>query len=150
MAIIELTRDYRTTVDDDRYKELDSYLWYASGNEGRPARRLRTGPRKLIYLYHQVLHVLPWVLRDMGLCVDHIDGNPLNNTKINLRVVSQSENMMNSARHQFRDGIGYDSTHDRYKAYIDMPFEKRINIGTYLTKEEATTAVMQARKEMGL
>lgn len=150
MAIIKLTRGFETLVDDDLFDELNQYSWYASGLEGRPARRLRLGPRKLILLYHQVLYVLPWVLRSLGKGVDHINGDPLDNRKANLRVVSQAENMRNTARHLFRQGVAYDSTHDRFKVYIDQPDLPRVNVGTYRTKEEAEKALIIAKFEMGV
>lgn len=145
MGIILLTRGFETIVDDDIYEELNSYLWYASGPEGRPARRLRDATRRVIYMYHQIMDVRPWELRLENKVVDHIDGNPLNNQRNNLRIVTQNKNMQNSNRHLFREGIGYDSTHDRYKVYIDRPDLPRINIGTYKTREEANVALIQAR-----
>lgn len=150
MAIIYLTKGFETIVDDDTYKDLDSYLWYASGTDGRPARRLRLGPRKIIYLYHQVLCVLPWVLNNLGLVVDHINGNPLDNRKENLRIVSQKINIRNTISYGMRQGVAYDSTHDRYKAYIDQPDRPRINVGTYLTQEAAELALAKVKEELGL
>lgn len=55
MAIIQLTKGYETLVDDEFFEDLSQYNWYASGAEGRPARRLKAGPRKLIFMYHQIL-----------------------------------------------------------------------------------------------
>lgn len=150
MAIIYLTKGFKTVVDDDLYEDLNSYLWYASGLEGRPARRLRAGPRKIILIYHQILHVLPWVLKEQGMCIDHLDSNPLNNQLSNLRLCSNKDNMRNTSRHLFREGIGYDSTHDRYKVYIDRPDKPRINIGTYLDRKTAELALANAKMELGL
>lgn len=150
MAIIRLTKGYETIVDDDRFEELNSYNWYASGLEGRPARRLKAGPRKLILMYHQVLHVLPWVMSKMGYEVDHIDGNPLNNQLDNLRIVSHKENMQNSITSKTKQGTAYDSTHDRYKAYIDRHNMPRWNVGTYRTQAQADEALANAKRELGL
>lgn len=150
MAIIQLTRGFETIVDDDLYEDLNSYKWYASGKDGRPARRLRLGPRKLIFLYHQVLRVLPWVLRQQGLEVDHDDYNPLNNQKYNLQVVTHKQNMRNTTYYGYRQGICLDNTHNKWKAYLDRPDEPRINIGTFLTEIEAQAALDQIKKEMGI
>lgn len=150
MAIIQLTKGFETVVDDELYEELNSYNWYASGLEGRPARRLKAGPRKLIYLYHQVLGVLPWVLREQGLVVDHIDCDPLFNKKENLRVVSHKDNMRNNTYYGHRQGICLDVTHGKWKAYLDRPDLPRINIGTFVTELEAQTALDQVKQELGL
>ena len=150
MAIIKLTRGFETVVDDDLYAELSSYRWYASGPEGRPARRLRLGQRKMILLYHQVLCVVPWVLRNLGYVVDHINCDPLDNRRENLRVVTHKENMRNGTYYGTRSGVCLDNTHNRYKAYLDRPDEPRINIGTFVTEEEAKAALEAAKKELGL
>jgi hypothetical protein len=150
MQQILLTRGFVAIVDDDMADELWEHLWYASGVEGRPARRLKEEPRRLILMYHQILRVKPWELRLQGLVVDHINGDPLDNRLENLRIVTHAENARNADRHRFREGIGYDSTHDRYKAYIDMPNQPRVNIGTYKTRSDAETALANAKREMGL
>lgn len=150
MAIITLTRGYVTIVDEDSYDELDRYNWYASGPQGRPARRLMGGPRKLIYLYHQVLGVLPWVMNEMGLVVDHIDRNPLNNQLVNLRIVSHKLNARNQDKYGYNVGVCFDSRNKKFKAYLDQPDLPRINIGTFLSSEEAYAALEAKKKELGL
>lgn len=150
MATIKLTRGFITLVDDELFDSLNSYHWYASGVEGRPARRLKTGPRKLIYIYHQILHILPWVISKYGFEVDHINGNPLDNRKDNLRVVTHRENMRNTLSHIVQQGYCYDNTHNKWKVYVDRPNRARINIGTYRTKDEAKSALAQARLDYGI
>ncbi len=150
MQVIQLTRGYETVVDDEDYDDLIKYSWYASGLQGRPARRLKAGPRKLIYMYHHILSVLPWVISLNGYSVDHIDGDPLNNCRDNLRLVTQKDNMRNTIRYGLNQGIAYDSTHDKWKAYIDQPDQPRINVGTFVTEDEARKAVQTKRLELGL
>jgi hypothetical protein len=147
---IQLTRGFITLVDDDLLNELNSYLWYASGLQGRPARRLIEPERRLICIYHQILKVEPWTLRKQGLVVDHINGDPLDNRRENIRIVTWADNARNADRHKNRRGIGYDSTHNRYKVYIDSPGEPRINICTCLTLVDAEIALSFAKMERGL
>lgn len=147
---IELTRGYITLVDDDLLDELNSYLWYASGVDGRPARRLKTEGRKLIFMYHQILRVNPWELRQKGLVVDHINNDPLDNRKQNLRITTLEGNARNTARHIYRKGISFDTRHKRWKVYIDRPDMLRVNIGTYIDGEDAERALAKARREYGL
>lgn len=150
MALIQLTKGHETIVDDELFEELNSYNWYASGNDGRPARRLKVGPRKLIYLYHQVLHVLPWVISQVNMVVDHINHNPLDNRKVNLRLITHMNNMRNSIVYGNAKGICFDNTNQRYKAYLDRADLPRLNIGTYKTEEEALQALKNAKSEAGL
>lgn len=150
MATIELTRGFSTIVDDEWFEELNSYNWYASGPDGRPARRLRLGPRKLIYMYHQILHVLPWVLSSLGLEVDHDNQDPLDNRALNLKIVTHKQNMQNSLRHNFAVGVCLDNTHNKWKAYLDRIDMPRLNIGTFVTEEEAYKALQDKKTELGL
>lgn len=150
MGIIQLTRGFETIVDDDIFEELSSYNWYASGNEGRPARRLRAGPRKLIYIYHQILHVLPWVMSSLGMTIDHINHDPLDNRKDNLRVLTHKDNMRNTTFYSFRSGVCLDNTHGKYKVYLDRPDKPRLNIGTFKTEDEAKGALTQVKRELGI
>jgi len=85
-----------------------------------------------------------------GMSVDHIDRNPLNNQRANLRIVSLKQNARNTERHENRIGVAYDYTHNTYKAYIDQPDKPRINVGTYCTQDQAELALAQAKRELGL
>lgn len=145
--LIYLTKGFVTVVDEEDYDRLNRYRWYASGADHRPARRAPEHDRKIILIYHQILNVLPWVLRTNGLCVDHIDRDCLNNRKENIRVVTQQENMLNSITSINKVGVSIDRTWNTFKAYYDNPFKKRINIGTYKTREEAEAALMKFKAE---
>jgi hypothetical protein len=148
MALIQLTKGFVTLVDDDLLEELNSYLWHANGLEGRPARRLPDQERRIIFMYHQIMEVLPWELNMKGLCVDHINNDPLDNRKCNLRVVTISENNRN--RYTGFRGIGYDKLHRRYKVYLDIPGYRRHNVGTYVHEIEAERALAKAKREFGI
>jgi hypothetical protein len=150
ISTISLTKGLITIVDADKYEELNSHKWYASGLDNRPARRLIEPERRLIYIYHHVLGVWPWLLSADKMVIDHINQDPLDNRLCNLRVVSQKENMRNATNYGRRQGVAYDGTHDRYKAYLDRPDLPRINIGTYKTEEEAKTALALKKQELGL
>lgn len=150
MAIIRLTKGCETIVDDELYGNLNSYRWHASGLDRRPARRLRAGPRKMIFIYHQILHILPWVMHSLGLEVDHIDGDCLNNQLDNLRLGTHTDNMRNKFAYGYRQGVCYDTTHDKWKAYIDQTDLPRINVGTYWTHDEALAALSAKKLELGI
>jgi hypothetical protein len=144
MALIKLTKGFETLIDDNDYERLNVFKWHASGVYHRPARRLRDNTRRMVLIYHQILDVWPWELE--GKEIDHINRNPLDNRKENLRLVSHADNMRNSKRSIDRKGICFDRTQSKWKAYLDQP---RINIGTFETENEAREALANMKKVMG-
>lgn len=86
MEKISLPHGLFALVDDDEFEELNKHRWCIQ-REKYPARMVG---RKIIYM-HRLINNTP-----KGFVTDHIDGNPLNNTKSNLRTCTQSQNLMNT------------------------------------------------------
>lgn len=88
--------------------------------------------------------------RGNGLVVDHIDGNPANNCRSNLRVCTQGENTRNKARSSNNTsgfkGVSWDMQHRKWKADI-MCKNKHIHLGYFDTPEAAHEAYCQATKK---
>lgn len=83
-----------------------------------------------------------------GMVVDHIDRNPLNNRRSNLRVVSIQENLRNQKRPNNKTGytgvaIAYGG---KYSAQIKVNY-KKIHLGIFNTIEEAYQARLKAEKK---
>lgn len=74
------------------------------------------------------------VILDTNEFVDHINHNTLDNRKCNLRIVTKSQNQMNSNY----KGINH-TKDDKYYAYIKLN-GKALNLGKYVFKEEALFA----------
>ena len=78
-----------------------------------------------------------------GKEVDHIDRNPLNNVRSNLRLCSRTQNQQN--RGVFKNnkcgykGVYFDSRKQRWRARITVN-KRRISLGSYESKEEAAKA----------
>jgi hypothetical protein len=74
---------------------------------------------------------------------DHIDHNTLDNSRPNLRIVTNQENQYN------RNPKGYcwNKLHRKYMAYIKSK-EGRENLGYYDTKEEARKAYLKAKRKV--
>lgn len=82
---------------------------------------------------------------EKGMVVDHIDGNPLNNKRENIRIVTLAENNRNIRRKRGRDKdlpIGIDKVQRTYYTYAAtvMRDGETYFIGDYPSIEEATRA----------
>ncbi len=92
-------------------------------------------------LSHVVLQIKPDDTR--GLVVDHIDGNPRNNRKSNLRITTQGNNVINKSYMSNNTtgfiGVSYRKDRNRYDPEIRLN-GKRCHLGYCKTKEEAVYA----------
>lgn len=122
--------DRRVTVSPEDADFADAGLWwggkYAKNNDG--------------YL-HRLIAARIWGQLPKGMFVDHIDGDPLNNRRQNLRLVTPAQNAANAAArggasahrgvHRGRGG--------RWVAQIARA-GARLHLGTFDTEAEAAAA----------
>lgn len=96
--------------------------------------------RKDIWLHNEIM------CPPEGYVVDHINGDKLNNTRENLRVCTQLDNMKNlkiyTSNTSGVKGVNWRKDIQRWRAYINVE-GKCISLGTYKDKEDA----IKARKE---
>jgi len=88
IRIIPLTQNKVTIVDADIYDQLIKFKWYATRkrNGFYACRRCK---KLNVYMHRFIMNP------STGFVVDHIDHNPLNNTRKNLRNCSVSQNSHN-------------------------------------------------------
>ena len=120
--------DYEQFVDGYRFKlDTKGYAEYSGAKDG---------------LHNKLLHRI--IMREPeDLVVDHINGDPLDNRRENLRIVTQQENNMNlSMRKTNKSGVSgvcWDKSTNKWKAEITYKY-KKINLGRFDTLEETTKA----------
>jgi hypothetical protein len=101
------------------------------------------GGRKNCKYRTVLMHRFILGLNDRGTQVDHINGNPLDNRKENLRLVNQQQNNFNKKIDK-RNTSGYKGVFrmkDRPKWKATIGFQgKVLHLGFFDTKEEAALA----------
>lgn len=145
MKEIKLTTEGKVAlVDDDDYEQLNQYSWHilGKGYVGRCARR-PDGKWTMVYMHREILG-----LTAGDPHVDHIDGNTLRNTRDNLRLCTQSQNMAKQRRCRpsstgFRGVARGPNKVETYRAMLGKD-RKLLYLGTFKTKEEAARAYDQA------
>lgn len=140
MKTIDLTQGKVAIVDDDDFEELSKYKWYANKIKGvhYAMRNSPTDTRKYIKL---LMHRSIMEARKEQQ-VDHINGNRLDNRKVNLRLCNNAENSWNRQRGRGLSkykGIYFHKPTQKWLARI-MRNGHHYHIGLYKTEEEAARA----------
>lgn len=105
IAFVDLTKGKTSVIDAADVPLVEGWSWQASKNQrgifygGRKIRK--GGIRKWRWLHHMICPP------PIGSIVDHIDGNPLNNRRSNLRAVSTWENANNLRCHRMNGQAGF-------------------------------------------
>lgn len=143
MKKIPLTKGYEALVDDEDYALAIQFKWYpAITKQGR------------VYAYKNRSKINPHtsiqrtILNPPSeLMVDHIDGNPLNNQRSNLRVCTPKENCRNAAKYKTATSTSFKGVtargNSKFRARIRVD-DKLINLGQFTTAEEAAKAYDEA------
>jgi len=138
MRELKLTKGLVALLDDEDFEEACRYMWYAdAGPWTTYAKTDQIAGRPRLHTF--IMQPLK------PLVVDHIDKNGLNNTRENLRIVSQG---VNSAMMVRRNGIRakYRGVYEHGKGYIaqiTVAYKKHY-LGFFPTAEEAALAFNEA------
>jgi hypothetical protein len=149
MKKIKLTQGKYALVDDADFDALIGFKWcaYRSGKTFYAKRneRLPNGKLKDVDM-HRILMGSP-----VGMLVDHIDGDGLNNQRANLRVCTHAQNLRNRAlpknnKSGYR-GVCWDKRINKWKASISCE-GKNYNLGHFTAVEDAGIAYNKAAAEL--
>lgn len=151
MKVIPLSKGYFTWVDDGDFARLAQFPWHVifSGQSHVYAMRIRAD--RSHSLMHREILGLPSTKQDKRV-VDHIDGNPLNNCRANLRICTRAENNRNCNRVQRTSmaglkGVRLTKSGKRWEARISFDGRLR-SLGCFPLKESAGAAYDRAAREL--
>ena len=139
MKEIPLTQGKIAIVDDEDFDLVMAKKWHyslSSANYGR-ARSNNVSMHRFI------------MQAQKGLEVDHINGDPLDNRRSNLRIVTHAQNQKNMKVHTTNvsgaKGVSWHKKASKWQAHI-MVDGKRYYLGVFKNIHEAAEAYKQAAK----
>lgn len=140
MKEIQLTRKKVALVDSQDYEQLNQWSWYANSNSPHlwyACRRKQVDKKRTLFLMHRVILNAPRHLQ-----VDHINGNGLDNTRANLRLCTQSQNLHNqrtvfgSSKYK---GVYWNKFGKQWRAHIGID-GKVVHLGYFRSEKQAALA----------
>jgi len=135
MTYIELSgkrgKGHRTLVDEDIYNKYGSLSWFLSDTGYAMRRPTLDDVTKVTIRLHRLVIEAP-----EGMVVDHLNGDPLDNRRSNLRICTQLENSRN--RHGIKGYVWDESKHKWMVRYRNTFY------GRYNTEAEAKRAYQLA------
>ena len=122
----------------------DNHLGYACSKKMNKRKNTIVRMHNLIMNYHTKSE-------NKGMVVDHINHNTMDNRKANLRLITHSQNIMNSKLQgrskSGRTGVSWSKRAQKWQAYITKN-RKRINLGVYEEINDAIKVRERAEKEL--
>jgi hypothetical protein len=133
------------TVDLADFARLNEHRWHL--NYGRYVARWPPRPRRSKLLMHRV--VLGLVDGD-GMEGDHINRNPLDNRRSNLRVVTTAQNLQNTSSRRGSTsslrGVSWDARAGKWRAQGQLRGRKH-HIAHFASEAAAGAAALAWRRE---
>lgn len=132
-AIITLTRGMVTIIDIEDLHIVDSYNWHVWMKNGMAPCAIRiaypeVGIKQTILMHREIM------LPKDGLEVDHVNRNPLDNRRSNLRVVKGCQNNLNKSRYSNNTsnfkGVTWHEPTGMWRARIQKN-GKRVSLGYF-------------------
>ena len=144
MKEIKLTQGKVALVDDEDFKYLNQWKWFANKlrNTYYAIRNDKNRKSATVYMHREIL-ITPELLE-----IDHRDRNGLNNQKFNLRICTRRQNAFNNKPvDSISEFIGVSYIKGKYiRAYIRHE-NKQIHLGLFKSEYEAAKAYDMAAKK---
>lgn len=133
MRLITLSNGQQTQVSDEDFIWASGFYWNIDYK-----KYVRTTVLQKTHRLHRLIAKRAKI--DCQNQIDHIDGNPLNNQRENLRAATNIQNCRNQRKSRNNTsgytGVSWDKECQKWCAYIYID-GKRVNLGRYNIKEAA-------------
>lgn len=118
-------------IDYEDWQVLKDCTWFvdANGYAVRNDYNKITKEESMTYCHRAIMHP------GKGFTVDHINGNRLDNRRVNLRNCTQQQNCFNKKSM----GVCFESRRSSWRAYITVNGKQK-HLGNHKTKEQAIEA----------
>lgn len=138
---IPLTHGKFSIIDEDDLDKVSSFKWYySSDGYAKNSPYLKNHKLKKLIMHRLITNC------SIGLEVDHINGDRLDNRKCNLRICNRSQN----SRNKTPIGVTYHKGGKRIKRWRAQIYfdNKNHTIGYFLEKEDAIKAHWESRVKL--
>jgi len=139
---------YVALVDNEDYEYLNQFNWHVVF---RKDCKVPSEIQGYVLGEYIKMHRLVMKVSDSKVCIDHADGNPLNNQKYNLRACTHTQNMANrkvpANNKSGYKGVSWHKQHGKWYASISAN-RKLIFLGLFADLIEAAKAYDAKAKEI--
>lgn len=145
MKKIELSHGRFAIVDDEDFERVSEYRWFywLKKNSNLSGYASAQVNKRTTMMHRLIIGAKP------GELVDHINGDPLDNRRSNLRVCTPLENKRNSKKRIKTKSIykGLSKGEGRKKWQVQLRYDgKKITIGNFESEIEAARAYDKAAR----
>ena len=147
---LPLTKGHEALLDEEDALWAQQWLWYS--NTGYPTRNVKCqdGAKRLVRIHQEIVRRMGLPMRET---VDHVNGNPLDNRRANLRTCLYRENASNKRRAR-NNKTGYTGVH--WEQWHGRPGRWMVRVAhggvvykrRFRTFEEAVTAHREAASKL--
>lgn len=139
------TREKYAIVDADVFDYLNTWKWHYGKKDGYARRGTKIKGKSKTYLIHRLIIDIP-----IGMQIDHINGNRLDNRRENLRVCTPKQNARNrslQANSSGYKGVNWDKQMKKWRSKIKID-GKQIFLGLFDNKLDAAKAYDKSAIEL--
>jgi hypothetical protein len=146
MKKIPLTQGFFALVDDEDFEFLMQWKWFVSKKKNQFVAEGNAGtPKKRIKMHRFILGIY-----DPSKKVDHINGDTLDNRRLNIRICTHAENSRNRGLAKNNTsgfkGVNWSKPYNKWEVRIKLN-DKSIAIGRFSNLKAAAKAYNEAAKK---